>query len=339
MTDPCSYGARLPSLSNMLCQKLGGPKQHSPTRPPLVKAATSGDLLRPGTALRRQPMQKSRRTLERVLTDERIASRRPTPSLSRSATDSVLPGLKREDSAISLYSIPPTKLDLQNSRRYSQREVDLSAATQAYEAKLQKKAKVEKELQGAIAALKKPNPRMAVKELVEAAERRAAASNSRSRLLSNIEFRILTFSRTENPWQKLLCPRCPSHGNAQREQAQGCIRRCVRAYSQIQRCVTSRRNSSIQCYSGGILYTQSQWRLCSKPSRSTSLNCSRADPDPGPFEADRFMVQLILDWKSAGNRSSAVRDALRCQGCYPSSSQDRCQASRPISFGDFQDSY
>lgn len=172
----------------MLCQKFGGPKQHSPARPPLVKAATSGDLLKPGTSLRRQPMQKSRRTLERVLTDERIASRRPTPSLSRSATDPILPGLKREGCAVSLYSIPPTKLDVQKSRRYSQREVDLSAVTQAYEAKLKKKAKVEKELQGAIAALKKPNPRMAVKELVEAAERRAAASNSRSRFLSNIGF-------------------------------------------------------------------------------------------------------------------------------------------------------
>lgn len=186
MTDSCSYGARLPSLSNMLCQKFGGPKQRSPARPPLVKAATSGDLLRPGTSLRRQPMQKSRRTLERVLTDERIASRRPTPSLSRSATDPILPGLKREGSVVSLYSIPPTKLDVQKSRRYSQREVDLSAATQAHEAKLKKKAKVEKELQGAIAALKKPNPRMAVKELVEAAERRAAASSLRSRLLSKI---------------------------------------------------------------------------------------------------------------------------------------------------------
>lgn len=179
----CSYGARLPSLSNMLCEKFGGPKQHSPARPPLVKAATVGDIVRPGTTLRRQPMQKSRRTLERVLTDERIASRRPTPSLSRSVTDSVLPSLKREGSAVSLYSIPSAKLDIQNTKRYSQREVDLSAASQAYEAKLKKKAKIEKELQGAIATLKKPNPRMAVKEVVEAAERRAAASNSRSRLL------------------------------------------------------------------------------------------------------------------------------------------------------------
>lgn len=65
-------------------------------------------------------------------------------------------------------------------KRYSQREIDLHARTKATEARLKKTAKVEQELQGAIAALKKPNPRMAVKELVEDAERRAAASHSRS---------------------------------------------------------------------------------------------------------------------------------------------------------------
>lgn len=65
-------------------------------------------------------------------------------------------------------------------KRYSQREVDLHATSRATEAKLKQKARVEQELQGAIAALKKPNPRMAVKELVEDAEKRAAAPHSRS---------------------------------------------------------------------------------------------------------------------------------------------------------------
>ena len=66
-------------------------------------------------------------------------------------------------------------------KRYSQREVDFCAASQATEAKLKQKTKVEQELQSAIAALKKPNPRMAVKELVEDAERRSIGSRSRSR--------------------------------------------------------------------------------------------------------------------------------------------------------------
>lgn len=189
----------------MLCQKFGGPKQHSPARPPLVKAATSGAILRPGAPVHRLPGQKSRRTLERVLTDEKIVSRRPTPSLSRSATDSILPGLKREGSVVSLYSIPSTKVDVQTSRRYSQREVDLSAATQAHEVKLKRKANVEKELQSAITALKKPNPRMAVKEFVEAAERRAATMKLQSKLTWKIQNYSLIKHQSRKSWAE-TCP-------------------------------------------------------------------------------------------------------------------------------------
>lgn len=67
------------------------------------------------------------------------------------------------------------------SRRYSQREVDLGSMSQTKEAKLKQKARIEQELKGAIAALKKPNPRMAVKELVDAAERRAGVSDLQSK--------------------------------------------------------------------------------------------------------------------------------------------------------------
>lgn len=167
----------------MLCQKFGGPKPASPPRPSLLKAATSHVSFKPGTPLQRQLLQKPRRTLERVLTDERTASRRP-PALSRSATDSLLPSLKREVSDTSLSSIPITKVPLHKSRRYNQREVDLSTASQANEAKPKKKLNVEEELRSAIATLKKPNPRMAVKELVEATEKRNAGMHLRSKYLS-----------------------------------------------------------------------------------------------------------------------------------------------------------
>jgi len=93
--------------------------------------------------------------------------------------------MKREESDTSLSSIPLNRVAMHN--RYSQREVDLNAAT---EVKLKRKAKVDQELRGAIAALKRPNPRMAVKELVEDAERRVATSCSRStpskHLLTNV---------------------------------------------------------------------------------------------------------------------------------------------------------
>ena len=177
-----SYGARLPELTTLLCQKLGGPEQPSPRRRPLIKSASSYASLKPGASVQRQRIRKPRRTLERVLTDERFASQKPPPSLSRSATDPVLPQVKREVSDTSLSSIPLNRVAMH--KRYSQREIDLHVTTQATEARLKKTAKVEQELQGAIAALKKPNPRMAVKELVEDAERRAAASHSRSILSS-----------------------------------------------------------------------------------------------------------------------------------------------------------
>ncbi|KAL8674558.1 MAG: hypothetical protein Q9168_001076 [Polycauliona sp. 1 TL-2023] len=94
-------------------------------------------------------------------------------------TEAAEASLKREPSDIALSKIPAAKAKPHLSKRYSQREVDLTAVSQAKEAKAKKKAEVEQELQGAIAALKRPNPRMAVKELVESAERRATGTRSR----------------------------------------------------------------------------------------------------------------------------------------------------------------
>lgn len=135
------------------------------------------------SAVQRPAARRPKRTLERVLTDEKTASQRRAPGLSRSNTDSALPGLKRHANDTSLTSISLNRVALH--KRYSQREVDLNAASKAAEAKARKKASVEQELQGAIATLKKPNPRMAVKELVEAAEKRAAGSQSRSKFSSS----------------------------------------------------------------------------------------------------------------------------------------------------------
>ena len=164
----------------MLRQKLGGPKTPSPMRPPLTKAASSSQIgHKPGATIQRPGAHKPRRTLERVLTDEKTALRRRAPGLSRWNTDSILPGLKREVSDTSLTSIPLNRVALH--KRYSQREVDLDVVNQAAEAKMKKKATVDQELQGAIAALKRPNPRMAVKEYVEAGEKRAATQSRKSK--------------------------------------------------------------------------------------------------------------------------------------------------------------
>jgi hypothetical protein len=58
------------------------------------------------------------------------------------------------------------------SKRFSQREIDMSFTTIATNAKLQRKARVEEELKEAITALKKPNRSLAIKEFVETSERR-----------------------------------------------------------------------------------------------------------------------------------------------------------------------
>ena len=167
-------------LSRSLCKKLGGPSSHSPVRPNLKRVGSSSlKPPKPGATVKRSQPQQARRSLERVLTNDR-ASQKPPPRLPRSATDSLVPNLKREPSEISLAGAPVNKPDLHLSKRYSQREVDLTAVSQAKEAKAKKKAEVDQELQGAIAALKRPNPRMAVKELVESAERRATGAKSRS---------------------------------------------------------------------------------------------------------------------------------------------------------------
>lgn len=176
------YGARIPETTNMLRKRLGGAKTPSPVRPTLAKAVSSSHQHhKSGTAMKRPGALRHRRTLERVLTDEKTASQRRAPALSRSITDSALPGLKCEASDTSLSSIPLNRLALHKSRRYSQREIDLNAVSQAAEAKLQRKASTEQELQKAIATLKKPNPRMAVKELVDEADKRAAGSHNRSK--------------------------------------------------------------------------------------------------------------------------------------------------------------
>ena len=171
---PSSYGARLMNKATILCNKLGAPKDPSPKRPSLMKAVTSHTSQRPSTS--NSKAQKPRRTLERVLTNERAASQRPPPKLSRSVTEPALPQLKREASDVSLSTIPHNTVAM-----HKRREVDLHASSQATEARLKQKARVKSELEAAITALKRPNPRMAVKELVEDADKRVASSRSRSK--------------------------------------------------------------------------------------------------------------------------------------------------------------
>lgn len=162
----------------------------------LKSASTSQGLLRPGTVIDRNGSTQSQKPLERDLAFKKPFSRRQQPpSLLRSATAPALKGLKRESSEISLSDIPLKRPSVEKSKRYSQREVDLSAISNATEAKLRRKASVEEELRGAIATLKKPNRTLAVKELVESIEHRVHSAGASSRSKSSTQYRTLNTTK------------------------------------------------------------------------------------------------------------------------------------------------
>ncbi|KAI9804334.1 MAG: hypothetical protein M1833_007141 [Piccolia ochrophora] len=181
------YSARLPDICSGLNRKLCGrlvpsPSKHGLCGPTNLSRLTKGS----ATTTKRQVLAKPKRDLDRVLTDDRIAqkapsSRRVPPSLSRSLTEPFPPRLKRENSETPLSSIPIGRGSLGNSQRLRQREIDLDSFTKATEVNKKRKRNEEEQLlKDAISATKKPNRRLAVKELVEAAELRQVMATPRA---------------------------------------------------------------------------------------------------------------------------------------------------------------
>jgi DNA replication regulator SLD3 len=136
---------------------------------------------RPGAPAKRPaPVKKDKeKTLERVLSHERMRrsiSRGPSGALAlmRSASATAIPGLKRECSEPLISMIPRGELKDKPPNLLSRR----AHLNGGEDAKAKKKAAVDAELKDAISALKKPNRALAVKEFVDAAERRASAGVS-----------------------------------------------------------------------------------------------------------------------------------------------------------------
>ena len=171
------YATRLPELYISICQKLGAPTVASP---PAMRTPAPNKAAKPGAAVRRAPPKDRKQAADLSPPDPPTPRRAPGP-LVRSATDSQLPALKQRLRAVDLTSISHRRPTLQESRRFSQREVDLTAVSAATAAKLARKAAQQQELQTAIAALRKPNARLAVKDLVDAAEQHQAAQSSKAR--------------------------------------------------------------------------------------------------------------------------------------------------------------
>ncbi len=191
LIDFDSFSARLPGPCDSLNRKLGGPVAQSPPKEKAAKPA-SVVKMKPGAPMKRPSASKrdKDRTLERALSVER--SRRSvshgpaaTIALLRSASQTVIPGLKREASESSLIGLIPraesTSLKERPSNLFA-RSVSLSGT----DMKAQRKAKVDAELKDAISALKKPNRSLAAKDFVEAADRRATAGQLKSTFLTTL---------------------------------------------------------------------------------------------------------------------------------------------------------
>ncbi|KAL2158520.1 hypothetical protein VTH06DRAFT_4287 [Thermothelomyces fergusii] len=180
------FSARLPGPCESLNRKLGGPVAQSPPKATPAKPA-SAVKPKPGAPVKRPTTSKrdrdKDRTLERALSVER--SRRSVSTgpaaaiaLLRSASQTVIPGLKREASESSVMGLVPRA----QSGSLKERPSDLfsrSSSLGRADLKAQKQAQVEAELKDAISALKKPNRTLAVKDFVEAAEKRASAGQLR----------------------------------------------------------------------------------------------------------------------------------------------------------------
>ncbi|EEH45777.1 uncharacterized protein PADG_01927 [Paracoccidioides brasiliensis Pb18] len=179
------YAGRLPDQCKAISRKLGGPVAISPSRPVAISHSKSGRTVQPGASVKRTRSRRSQqRTLQRVLTDEKLASSKSrAPSLSRSSSGPSIPGLKREVSEPPLLSlISGARGGIQKPKRVDNREVDLDAVAKQHEMKLKKMNSLldqKRELDAAIMALRKPNRELVAKDFVEAAEKRVSTGSSR----------------------------------------------------------------------------------------------------------------------------------------------------------------
>ncbi|KAK0633491.1 DNA replication regulator SLD3-domain-containing protein [Immersiella caudata] len=171
------FSARLPELCNSINRKLGGPVAYSTPKEKSARPVASKS--KPGAPAKRPTALKKdkEKTLERVLSNEKMrrsVSRGPSGALAlmRSASTTTIPGLKREGSE-PLMSMIPRQLGSLKERAPNPL-LRRTASTVGEDPKAKKKAFLDAELKEAISALKKPNRALAVKEFVDAADKRAS---------------------------------------------------------------------------------------------------------------------------------------------------------------------
>ncbi|QDS74386.1 hypothetical protein FKW77_005480 [Venturia effusa] len=163
------FKSKVPDKAAMVNKKFGGPG-----------AVQSEELSR--SKSRQEPEKRPRRPLQKTPSDITGNIRARPPTLSRAATDSVMPRMKRETSDISLLEIPQARPIQRNSsvqlKHLKHRQIDMFAISAATEAKQKQKAKIQEDLKNAVDILKKPNRGQAVKDYVDASEQRSLGSAS-----------------------------------------------------------------------------------------------------------------------------------------------------------------
>lgn len=197
------YGPRLPEKCKLITRKFGVSSSSQSSKSSNSKNASRPE---PGSVVKRQAPsqqqqqqqqqqqhpepQKSRRALQRVLTDEKVASRkRRHPSLTRSSTEPTQWDAKRE-SMEPLLPVLGTSVrgGIQKPKRVDNREVDLNAAAKQHEAKLKKMQILvdqKKELDAAINALRRPNRELVARDIADAADKRLSSGGGSSRKPKN----------------------------------------------------------------------------------------------------------------------------------------------------------
>ncbi|CAG8019371.1 unnamed protein product [Penicillium nalgiovense] len=184
------YAARLPDKCKLITRKFGVSGGISPAAK-RTQSSSKSHRVEPGAEVKRQqPEPKPRRTLQRVLTDDKAAaSQARHPGLTRSNTAPSHHNAKRD-----IEPLLPTLLSgsvrggIQKAKRTENREVDLNAVARQHEAKLRKVqmlANQKKELDAAIHALRKPNRELVSKDLADDASKRVMSGGGSSRKSRN----------------------------------------------------------------------------------------------------------------------------------------------------------
>jgi hypothetical protein len=178
------YAARLPDKCKLITRKFGVSGGISPAAKK-TQSSSKKERPEPGAEVRRQAPQKPRRSLQRVLTDEKTAaaSQNRHPTLHRSNTAPSKHDIKRDSTEPLLPTVFGGRVrgGIQQAKRVDNREVDLTAVARQHETKLRKVqmlADQKKELDAAINALRKPNRELVSNEIADESAKRSTGGGS-----------------------------------------------------------------------------------------------------------------------------------------------------------------